>query len=166
VGARRFFASRSWQRLKLTGCVAFCLLHLTAVLVRGLPPAARDLVWPAFAWYGDGLRMTNTWGMFSLPPKTEQVNVVGVTRAGESVELSRVQQATKQLLDRVTDVRLRKIQNRLREKEVRDHWGKDYLRYFCRQHPELSRVSLVLEAPSQAPQVLLRVGCRSLEAKP
>ena len=164
--APRFSICGVSERLKLCACVAFCVLHLGSVLVRGLPAAVRERVWPAFAWYGDGLRMTNTWGMFSLPPKTEQVNVVGVTRAGEAIALSRVQQAQKKLLDRVADVRLRKIQNRLREKDVRDHWGVDYLRYFCRQRPELSRVSLVLEAPAHPPEVLLQVGCSARHTEP
>jgi len=135
------------------------------MLLRGLPPKLRDRVWPAFFWYGDGLRMTNTWGMFSRPPLNTQVNVIGVTRSGERITLSGVQQSTKGLRQRVVDLRLRKIQSRLQEPEVRDHWGEDYLRYFCRAEGSraLVRVLLVLDEPGKSLETPLEVTCSGQE---
>ncbi len=71
-------------------------------------------------------------GMFSKPPDPTDVIVMGVLDDGRRIELSHTDAQRRDWFGRITDVRLRKIQNRLATPEERSAWGKQYLAYFCR----------------------------------
>lgn len=143
-----------WQALNSTQRVigvligAFIALHLAASLLRGAPPAVRDILWPAFAWYGDGLRMTTTYGMFSRKGSDISVVVYGVDASGQRHLLSHSSQTERGARRRVTDVRLRKFQRHLIEEEHRRRYGRPTLLYFCRTaKPSPKRVELELVHP-------------------
>src|SRR5690606_8210004 len=94
--------------------LAFTVLDRGTTLLRGVPDAARQLVGPLLAWYGDGLRMVNTWGMFSR--RTEQPEVVVRVWPAEGEPWMLLHSSERaSTLDRVRDVRLRKLLNNLNE---------------------------------------------------
>lgn len=150
----------------------FVLLHVSVVLLRGGPPWLREPLWGLVAWYGDGLRMAETWGMFSRPPEDVQVFVYGVDEHGGRVELATSNARERKLWNRIVDVRLRKMQTRLVEEGHRNAWGKHYLDYYCRQgadeprwqHVELELLRAHAEPKPKAGEVMLRVNCASKSA--
>ncbi len=125
---------------------AFFGLHVGSVLVTGLPPEAREVVWPALAWYADGLLMTNRWGMFSRPPRTAEVVVVAHAPGGATRMLATTVQSSRGLSNRISDMRLRKILGNLAKEDQRAHHGREVLAYFCREaratDPTTARVVL------------------------
>ncbi|HSC88784.1 MAG TPA: hypothetical protein VLC09_15990 [Polyangiaceae bacterium] len=161
-------AFRSWSlrtRLTFVLATAFVLLHVTAVLVRGAPKKWREPLNPLVAWYGEGLRMTDTWGMFSLPPKDKLVSVIGIKENGDRIEISHVQQNERDFLQRIRDTRLRKIQTKLADEKSRNHWGWGYVKYFCKDALErgipLRRIQLeVRVGDAEKTEVYLAQSCR------
>ena len=138
------------RRALVVGFVAF---HTTCVLITGLPKPARELVWPLVEWYTDGLKLTNRWGMFSKPPRRAAVVVVADRASGDTVELSSSIQGERSLVERIVDVRLRKIQGNLTREDERRHLGRDYLGYWCRlalqADPSVRSVRLVEKEPEK-----------------
>jgi hypothetical protein len=126
----------------------FVVLHLGVMLATGLPNRVRDAFWPAIAWYADGLRMTNRFGMFAKPPKKTVLVVVG-RRASGDVDLATSASSQRDFTRRIVDARLRKLQDKLLEPAARQQWGDVYLGWYCRSDPELARVSLELRAPDE-----------------
>lgn len=163
---RQTFSNWPFRRRILVGAAtAFVLFHIGAVLLKGAPKKIREPLWPLAAWYSDGLRMTDTWGMFSLPPKDKLVSIVGITDTGARVELSHVLQNERDWKQRVVDVRLRKIQTKLAGEKTRNHWGRGYVDYYCRtglaQGLPLRRVQVEVQAKvTEKPEVFLSQTCR------
>lgn len=146
--------------------LVFVLWHATVVLVTGAPPPYRDYVWPLFSWYADGLAMTNTWGMFGKPPRVDQVLVLARRRDGTSYELSTNWTSERMGFERITDVRLRKIQSQVALPDLRKRFGRHFLAYFCRQarktDPAVVRVELRVEQPAGAPNAEFNPGTHTL----
>jgi hypothetical protein len=142
------------ERLKVGSCVAFVAFHVSVTLLRGANTSLRDPALEFIGWYSEGLRMATTWGMFSKPPDPTDVIVMGVLDDGRRIELSHTDAQRRDWFGRITDVRLRKIQNRLATPEERSAWGKQYLAYFCRAgagEGRLKRVEIELvEHPADA----------------
>ena len=124
------------ERWKVGLCVGFVSFHVSVTLLRGSAPFLREPALEFFWWYSEGLRMATTWGMFSKPPDPTDVVVMGVLEDGERIELSHTDSQRRDWFGRITDVRLRKIQNRLATPEDQNAWGKEYLAYFCRAGAE------------------------------
>jgi hypothetical protein len=112
---------------------AFTIYHLTAVLLGGAVPSFRRHFAPAFAFYQDGLKMTNSWGMFGKPPLTDNVLIEAEKKDGTKVIVSTTRASDRTLFERVRDVRIRKIQAKLGEAGDRSRIGMSYLDYFCRK---------------------------------
>jgi hypothetical protein len=146
--------------------VAFAVWHATAVLVTGAEPNYRDYVWPLFSWYGDGLAMTNTWGMFGKPPRMDEVLVLAHRRDGASYELSTNWTSERIGFERVADVRLRKVQTQVALPDLRNRFGRHFLAYYCRQavarDPSVVRVELRVEQPAGAPSADFNPGTHTL----
>jgi hypothetical protein len=152
------------QRLKIGLCVSFAAFHIGVTLVRGASTALREPAIEHLGWYSEGLRLATTWGMFSKPPDPTDVVVMGVLEDNSRVELSHTDPQRRDWFGRITDVRLRKIQNKLSNPDDRSAWGEAYLAYFCRagaDRQRLKRVELelvkhpadaTLETPSNPPQ--------------
>ncbi|MBK8942922.1 MAG: hypothetical protein IPM79_36335 [Polyangiaceae bacterium] len=122
-----------WIRGALT---AFTIYHLFAMLVGG---ATKDFKKPflyVFGFYDEGMRMTNSWGMFGKPPGATNVTVEGVRMDGSTVLLSSTDAHDRSLKERIRDVRIRKIQGKLTELGERKRWGTHYLEWFCRTSKE------------------------------
>jgi hypothetical protein len=145
LGARR-------HKVAFAAAVGFVLWHTTAVLVTGAAPGFRDRVWQAFDWYGEGLTLTNTWGMFGKAPRADEVLVVAHRRDGTSYDLSTNWTSRRGGYRRIVDVRLRKIQTQVALADHLQRFGRPFLRYFCREaraeDPEIVRVELrVIQPP-------------------
>lgn len=126
---RELPASLRWRRGLLT---AFTLYHLGAVLVGGAVESIREGFEPVYGFYEQGLRMTNTWGMFGKRPVSTHVRIEGETRDGQRVLLSSTRADDRTLYERVRDTRIRKLQGKLADEGERNRWGQAYLDYFCR----------------------------------
>lgn len=128
------------------------VLHLGSALLAGAPHALRDPLWPLVAWYADGLRMINTWGMFARPPPVEDVVIVGQQKDGTTIELATAVASRRSWFQRIVDARLRKIQSKLAKEGARHEFGREYLAYFCRQavrhERPLARVELRANPPA------------------
>lgn len=118
-----------WRRGLLT---AFTLYHLGAVLAGGAVEPIREWFEPVFGFYEQGLRMTNTWGMFGKRPVSTHVRIEGETRDGRRVLLSSTRADDHSVFERVRDARIRKLQGKLADEGDRNRWGQAYLDYFCR----------------------------------
>ena len=148
----------SWRSLRLGGrvrvvfVVTFVVFHAACVLVTGLPKEHREKVWARIAWYADGLRMTNRWGMFSRPPRVASVLVIAEHRGGREQVLSTSIQTERSWWRRIVDVRLRKIQGNLTKDDHRRHHGHAFLEYWCRYArataPGVWRVKLRVDTPT------------------
>lgn len=87
-------------------------------------------------FYDQGMRMTNSWGMFGKPPAATHLSVEGEKMDGTYVLLSTTNSTGKSLWKRVRDVRIRKLQGKLTDVADRQRWGLGYLDYFCRSSLE------------------------------
>ncbi len=112
---------------------AFTIYHLTAVLLGGAVPSVRRHFAPLFGFYQDGLKMTNSWGMFGKPPLTDNVIVEAEQKDGTKVIVSTTRASDRPLFERIRDVRIRKIQAKLADGNDRNRIGMSYLDYFCRK---------------------------------
>lgn len=149
---RSQFRSLSRRRkLQVVLIAVYLFWHALATLVGGLRPGLRDPIWPAFDWYGDGLRMINSWGMFSRPHADEAIFSYGLTEDGRRHPLYPPEHAT--LERRLMDQRLRKLQSHLGKDGNRKRWGKTYVQQLCRSvridGEALSAVELELILPGQ-----------------
>jgi hypothetical protein len=149
-------------------------LHLGAALLAGTIPQIKDRLWPLVAFYAEGLCMINTWGMFSRAPTKDEVRVVGELPDGTSVLLASSIAGRGNLLERIADLRLRKILSRLAKEEPRREFGRESLAYYCRLSPQggerggFERVGLHLHSAADpaAPAVLLEIDCRAAPRAP
>jgi len=136
---------------KTLAAVVLVVLHLGSALLAGAPHALRDRLWPLVAWYADGLRMTNTWGMFARPPPVQDVVIVGERHDGTTIELATAIASRRTWFQRIADARLRKIQSKLAKEDDRHEFGREYLAYFCREAGRsvrpLERVQLRVDPP-------------------
>jgi len=128
---------RRGKFVRVVGALAL-VYHLAAVLVAGAAGPPRDLLGPYFHFYGSGLRMTDSWGMFGKPPVTTNVVVEGEERPGVFVPLVTSRADDRSPLERLRDVRIRKIQTKLTDAGDRKRWGDAYLAYFCAHHAPLA----------------------------
>jgi hypothetical protein len=114
----------------------FVVLQVTAMLVGGSVPEVQHAFEPVIGFYTSGLRMTNTWGMFGMPPTQTNVTVEGVRADGSVVLLSTTDAHGRSLLERIRDARIRKFEGRLAEDGERPRIGEAFLAYFCRREQE------------------------------
>ena len=168
-GLDSFYGWPLRRKVFVAAATSFVLFHIGAVLLRGAPKKIREPLWPLAAWYSEGLRMTDTWGMFSLPPKDKLVSIVGITDRGARVELSHVLQNERDWKQRIVDTRLRKIQTKLASEKTRNHWGRGYVDYYCKkglaQGLPLRRVQVEVQAKlAEKPEVFLSQSCRDMSS--
>lgn len=134
-------------------CGAFVAWHISCELLTGASQPVKNWVKPLIGFYTDGLRMTNTWGMFSARPPNEEVVVLAETEQRGSVVLSTNYTSQRSGWSRILDVRMRKIQTYLKEESHRKNWGMHYLSYFCREalvrEPSTRRVELWIFKPAE-----------------
>jgi hypothetical protein len=121
-----------WGQVKRVLAIAFATYHLAAVGVMGAAPKVRQLLGGPFTFYGDKLKLTNTWGMFSKRPSSTHVRVEAVDEDGKVWTLSTTEAQGKDLHDRFRDARLRKIQSKLGNKKDRQRFGAELLDGWCR----------------------------------
>lgn len=115
---------------------AFTIFHVFAMIVGGgTHEIKRPFVW-VVGFYDQGMRMTNSWGMFGKPPGATHVTVEGEKMDGTWVLLSTTSPKGKPLLRRLRDVRIRKLQGKLADIVDRQRWGLGYLDFFCRESKE------------------------------
>jgi hypothetical protein len=121
------------------------------MLGSGVAEPVRSAIYPLIAWYGEGLRMTNRFGMFARPPKKSVLLVLGERDSGGIVELATSASSARTWGARFVDARLRKLQDRLLEPEARRRWGDAYLGWFCREQAPhgVRRVRLELRAAAE-----------------
>ncbi len=142
-----------WSRLSTARrvgrvlAVAFFAWHVAAMSVMGASPKIRKVLQPAFGHYGEKLRLTNTWGMFSKRPSSTHVRVEAIDAAGEAHLLATTEAGKKGPLERFRDARMRKIQSKLGSAKDRARFGADYLDGWCRVEgkaiPEVREVRAV-----------------------
>ncbi len=126
---RELGKKQRWLRGAIT---AFTIYHVVAMLVGGAVGSVKQKVALVFEGYDEGLRMTNSWGMFGKPPTTTHVTVEADLADGSNVVLSTTRAADRTLFERLRDSRIRKIQAKLAEPADRVRFGPAYLDYFCR----------------------------------
>lgn len=124
--------------------IAFTIYHLGAVLAGGAVPGVRKIFEPVLGFYADGLRMTNSWGMFGKPPNTTHVRIEIDTKTERNVAVATTSAKGRTLFERIRDTRIRKIQGKLTDEGDRNRFGQHFLDYFCRNPPPgLSDVRVV-----------------------
>jgi hypothetical protein len=132
-------------RRKIALICVFVALHASTVLVKGLKPEIRDFLWPALAWYGDGLRMATTWGMFGAEHTNASLYSVGIDAEGNRHAIYPRPRGEATVMERLRNTRLRKIQSNLKKEKNHKSWGKAYGEYWCKNPPrglQFSRVVL------------------------
>ncbi|MFO0551253.1 MAG: hypothetical protein U0271_22885 [Polyangiaceae bacterium] len=151
---------------------AFTLYHVLAMILGGAVKDVRDKFAPAFGFYDQGLHMTNSWGMFGKPPDTSHVIVEGERADGSMVTLLTSVAQSRSLLERIRDVRVRKIQTKLTDGGERARWGYFYLEHFCTTERAAGRplrsvraVQLVHELRDDAGRVTRQASRRTLMAR-
>jgi hypothetical protein len=134
------------NRRRIALICAFVALHASTVLVKGLKPEIRDFLWPAFAWYGDGLRMATTWGMFGAEHTNASLYSLGIDAEGERHPIYPRPRGEATAMERLQNTRMRKIQSNLEKDKNHKSWGKAYGDYWCRNPPQgLQFSEVVLE---------------------
>lgn len=112
---------------------AALVLHISSMLIGSAISPIRNFFAPVLGFYTDGLRMTNSWGMFGKPPVSTNVDIEGVLDDGTSVPLSTTDAHKRSWLERIKDVRIRKIEGKLSEEPDRSRLASSFLDYYCRQ---------------------------------
>jgi hypothetical protein len=115
--------------------IAFTLYHLGAVLAGGAVAGVRKFFDPVLGFYADGLRMTNSWGMFGKPPNTTHVRIEIDTKTERNVQVATTSAQGRTLFERIRDTRIRKIQGKLTDEGDRNRFGQPFLDYFCKNPP-------------------------------
>ena len=123
------------DRMLRAAGIAFTLYHLAAVLAGGAIPEVKKVFEPVLGFYSEGLRMTNSWGMFGKPPNTTHVTIEVDTKEGRGLVVSTTKGQGRSPFERVRDTRIRKIQAKLSDEGDRNRFGQAYLDYFCRHPP-------------------------------
>ena len=140
---------QKWWR---AAAIAVVLLHGGSVLMTGAPKWLRDPAWFLVAWYADGLRMTNKWGMFSKPPRRTTVSVIADRRGQESYTVAHNLQAERGFTGRVVDARIRKILGNVARDDNHKRYGTPILAYYCRVarevHEDVWRVRVRVDTPA------------------
>ncbi len=145
----------------------FIAFHLTTLLVNVAPAVVREPLWPFFAPYADGLRLSGRFGVFARYSSKTSVTVYGVARDGGRRSLSESSPARRGVWRRIVDARIPKIQRKLERDDMRAWFGREYVLYFCRQSAraglELEHAEIAvwrLGGPS-ASEVVLSVPCEA-----
>jgi len=120
-------------RLLRALAITFTIYHFGGVLVGGAMPNVRRVFRPLYAFYGEGMKMTNSWGMFGRPPNTNNVIVEAEKADRTRVLLSTTRAPDRTLWERIRDVRIRKIQAKLTDNGDRGRFGMTFLDYYCRE---------------------------------
>lgn len=115
--------------------IAFTIYHLGAVLAGGAVAGVKRFFEPVLGFYADGLRMTNSWGMFGKPPNTTHVRIEIDTKTERNVQVATTSAKGRTLFERIRDTRIRKIQGKLTDEGDRNRFGQPFLDYFCRNPP-------------------------------
>lgn len=135
-GGAKLYAELPFRaRMLRAAGIAFTLYHLGALLVGGAIADVRGFFNPVFGFYGEGLRMTNSWGMFGRPPNSTHVTIEVDTKQGRGIVVSTTRGQDRTFFERVRDTRIRKIQGKLTEEGDRNRFGQAYLDYFCKHPP-------------------------------
>lgn len=131
-----FHALGRWERHKRAALTAFTIYHMVAMIVGGSVDSVKNrFVW-VFGAYDEGLRMTNSWGMFGKAPVATHVRIEGDTADRRWVVLSTTRAQDRTWFERIRDVRIRKIQGKLADEGDRNRLGQPILAFFCRQSLE------------------------------
>lgn len=120
------------QRLIRGALTAFTLYHVVAMLVGGAIKEFKRPFAPVLEAYDEGFRMVNSWGMFGKAPSSTHVVLEAEMRDGNKTLLSTTRAGDRGFLQRIRDVRIRKIQGKLIDNGDRARWGPAYMDYFCR----------------------------------
>jgi len=120
------------RRMVRAALIAFTIYHVVAMLAGGATKDVKRTFAYVFGGYDEGLRMTNSWGMFGKPPTSTHVTIEGELMDGSKVVLSTTRASDRTAFERLRDVRIRKIQGKLTDGGDRTRWGLHYLDHFCR----------------------------------
>jgi hypothetical protein len=124
------------RRMFRAALTAFTLYHLVGLLYGGATKEIKRTFAYVFGFYDEGMRMTNSWGMFGKPPTATHVVVECERMDGTKFVISTTNAKDRTTLQRLRDVRIRKIQGKLTESGDRSRWGTAFLDYFCREAQE------------------------------
>lgn len=119
-------------KLRRAAAIVFFTWHAVAMVAMGASPPIRRVASRVFGFYGERMKMTNTWGMFSKRPSSTHVRVEAVDARGGVHLLATTEAHGKSVIERFRDARLRKIQAKLGAKKSRDRFGAAYLDGWCR----------------------------------
>lgn len=119
-------------KLRRAFAIGFFTWHVVAMVAMGAGPPVRRAASRVVGFYGDRLKLTNTWGMFSKRPSSTHVRVEAVDARGGVHLLSTTEAHGKSVIERFRDARLRKIQSKLGSKKSRDRFGAAYLDGWCK----------------------------------
>jgi hypothetical protein len=125
-------ANRALERFARTVAFVFAGFHISAVVTMGAGDDIRRRARPVFGFYADTLRMTPGWGMFSKPPAAAHYRIEVVDDRGRIHLLATTKAQGKPALERVRDVRLRKLLTRMGSKKTRRKLGPSILDGSCR----------------------------------
>jgi hypothetical protein len=136
LGSPKLYAELGFRdRMLRAAGIAFTLYHLGAVLAGGAVAQVKQFFAPVLGFYAEGLRMTNSWGMFGKPPNTTHVTIEVDTKEGRGIVVATTKGQGRSLFERIRDTRIRKIQSKLSDEGDRNRFGQAYLDYFCRHPP-------------------------------
>jgi len=140
------------RKIAVLASTFFVVLHVGTVLSKGLRPQIREPIWPALSWYGDGLRMANSWGMFARPHTHEALFSVGISESGQRTPIYPQPKADESLYQRVRDARVRKLQSNLKRIGKGNRWQEDYADYLCRTAAVSSPYQFVVLETADGPE--------------
>lgn len=120
-----------WGQLKRAFAVALCTFHLVGMVGMGGAARLRARFSKVYRVYGNDLKLTNTWGMFSKRPSSTHVRIEALDRDRRVWSISTSSVDGKGLVDRFRDARLRKIQSKLGTKKDRAMFGAQVLDGWC-----------------------------------
>jgi hypothetical protein len=157
----------TWARAKLGLAIAFSAFHVATSVVMGTSKETRARFEPYVGGYRDALRMTAKWGMFSKAPTTRHIRVEAVDDEGHTWVLATTEAQDKPVLERLRDVRVRKLLTNAASKKKLKKLGAAVLDGYCRSaaqdHLDVARVRLTRARSGKSPQryeVLLQRTCR------
>jgi hypothetical protein len=143
-------------KLARVATAVFVATFLTLGLAKALPQEhwLKDRVAPLEQKTAP-LRLNSRWRMFVGEARFGfillETELPSPTGEGERYQLESFRWEGKSWLERARDIRLRKMQAKLKDKGQRRRWGKHYLSYVCRSYgqelPEMSTIEVILGKP-------------------
>jgi hypothetical protein len=130
---------------------------LALLAVRGIRDEQRGVLGSLTDWYGDGLGLARTWGMFARPGDEKLVEV----RARlDGEERTLAPRRDPSFLTQLRDMRMRKLRSRVARAGEAARLGEGFVRYYCAELPQPELVRLVeVNRDGSLRSVLLEARC-------